>query len=155
LIRAHRVAILAAAALLVVIVGSVLATPRPAGEDPNGPLAASHEPEASEPGEAPPSAEDVAHAAERLQAHGIDAGTDLVADLAARYGVGGAVRVLAWADATGMTTDEIAALRDAGDGWGRIAHELGVSPGIGSIMGNAGGNGHGLGRDEAPGQQDD
>jgi hypothetical protein len=33
-------------------------------------------------------------------------------------------------------------------GWGQIAKDLGVSPGIGSIMGNGGGHG----RDGAPGQ---
>jgi hypothetical protein len=27
-------------------------------------------------------------------------------------------------------------MRDGGKGWGQIAHELGVSPGIGWIMGN-------------------
>jgi hypothetical protein len=35
-------------------------------------------------------------------------------------------------------------------GWGKIAKDLGFSPGIGSIMGNGGGHG----RDNAPGQQD-
>jgi hypothetical protein len=34
-------------------------------------------------------------------------------------------------------------------GWGRIAKDLGVNPGIGSIMGNGGGHG----RDNASGQQ--
>lgn len=38
---------------------------------------------------------------------------------------------------------------DSGMGWGRIAKELGFSPGIGAIMGNGGGHG----RDNAPGQQ--
>ena len=53
-----------------------------------------------------------------------------------------------------MEVEAIAAMRDGTDaepgmGWGRIAHELGVHPGIGSIMGN------GHGKDDAPGQQDE
>jgi hypothetical protein len=39
---------------------------------------------------------------------------------------------------------------ESGMGWGEIAKDLGVHPGIGSIMGNGGGHG----RDDAPGQQD-
>ena len=94
---------------------------------------------------------------DRLAAHGITVDEAQLTDLAGRYGVGGAVRLMAWAEETGMTVEEIAAMRD-GDGtpesvmgWGQIAHELGVHPGIGSIMGNGGGGG----RDAAPGQQDD
>ena len=67
------------------------------------------------------------------------------------------MRLSAWADATGMSVDEIAAMRDTGGtdgapmGWGRLAHELNeqgfdVRPGIGSIMGNGRGSG------EPPGQ---
>ena len=37
----------------------------------------------------------------------------------------------------------------SGMGWGRIARELGVHPGIGSIMGN----GHGPRPEDAPGQR--
>ena len=64
------------------------------------------------------------------------------------------MRVLAWSDELAMDVEEIAAMRDGTDaepgmGWGRIAHELGVHPGIGSIMGN------GHGKDDAPGQQQD
>jgi hypothetical protein len=36
-------------------------------------------------------------------------------------------------------------------GWGRIAKELGVHPGLGSIIGQGGGHGH----ENAPGQQKD
>jgi hypothetical protein len=39
----------------------------------------------------------------------------------------------------------------SGMGWGQIAKELGVHPGIGSIMGQGGGHG----RENAPGQQKD
>ena len=52
---------------------------------------------------------------------------------------------------------KIRAMRDgdgtegSGMGWGQIAKELGVHPGIGSIMGQGGGHG----RENAPGQQKD
>jgi hypothetical protein len=67
--------------------------------------------------------------------------------------VGGAVRVLAWADAEGIDVSVITAKRDGtetepGMGWGRIARDLGVHPGLGSIMGG------GQGREDAPGQQE-
>ena len=68
--------------------------------------------------------------------------------LAAKYGVGGAVRLEAWAKATGKTVAQLAAMRDGGMGWGAIAHQLekadsslNLSPGIGWIMGH--GHGHG------------
>ena len=88
----------------------------------------------------------------RLEARGIPFTDPQLADLATRYGLGGAVRVLAWSDETSLAVEEIAAMRDGSDtdpgmGWGRIAHELGVHPGIGSIMGN------GHGKEDAPGQQ--
>lgn len=81
----------------------------------------------------------------------------LLDELAAAYGVGGAVRILAWAadPDDDVTVESIRAMRDgdgtegSGMGWGRIARELGVHPGIGSIMGNGGGHG----RDDAPGQR--
>lgn len=75
-----------------------------------------------------------------------DAGIETTAEeftaLAADLGVGGAVRALAWADATeGETTaDEIATMRADGMGWGVIRKELdadgtlGLHPGIGWIM---------------------
>jgi hypothetical protein len=44
-------------------------------------------------------------------------------------------------------------MRADGMGWGQMARELDVHPGLGSIMGNGGGNGNGLGREGAPGQQ--
>ncbi|HEX5203777.1 MAG TPA: hypothetical protein VFW27_27945 [Actinoplanes sp.] len=143
--RSTRLAILVGS-LLVLVAGSALATqlPRP---NRTQTLAASQEPEA------PPSAEDLAHAADRLGAAGIQASAEQLADLAATYGLGGAVRLMAWADATGKSVDELRAMRDDGAGWGQMASELGVSPGIGSIMGQGANAAADHGRDSAPGQQ--
>ncbi len=63
------------------------------------------------------------------------------------------MRLLAWADATGMSLADLRAMRDDGAGWGQIAHDLGVSPGIGSIMGEGGDASGEHGRESAPGQQ--
>jgi hypothetical protein len=131
---------LAIGALLLIVAGSALASPAPRSSEPEL-LAASHEPEA------PPTAEDVAHAADRLAAHGISIPRDRLAELAATYGLGGAVRLAAWSDATGRSISDLRAMRDDGAGWGQMAHELGVHPGLGSIMGG------GHGREDAPGQQ--
>ncbi len=79
--------------------------------------------------------------------------SDQLQSLSADYGLGGAVRLLAWADATGMSLADLRALRDDGAGWGQIAHDLGVSPGIGSIMGQGDGAAGDHGRESAPGQQ--
>jgi hypothetical protein len=151
--RQNRIALLIAAVLVVAVSGTVLATRQgPTGGAPAAPAASG-----DDDGDGLSDASDVAHAAERLAAHGITVDEAQLNDLAGRYGVGGAVRLMAWAEETGMTVEDIAAMRD-GDGtpetvmgWGQIAHELGVHPGIGSIMGNGGGGG----RDAAPGQQDD
>ena len=69
--------------------------------------------------------------------------------MAAKYGVGGAVRLEAWADATGKSVTELGAMFDGGMGWGAIAKQLEhadsslhLSPGIGWIMGHGHGNGH-------------
>ena len=130
--------------LVVLVAGTALATQAPRlGQQ--GPATSSHEPEA------PPTAEDLAHAVDRLAAQGIDASAEQLSALAAEYGLGGAVRLLAWADATGMSVADLRAMRDGGAGWGKMAHELDVHPGLGSIMGNGGGHG----RDNAPGQQKD
>jgi hypothetical protein len=140
--RTNRFAIAAAAVLLLVLAGTTLATRAPAGEPAPGQLA--DEPEAPDP-------EGITHATERLNANDISVDEATVADLAAEYGVGGAVRVLAWSAETGVPVDDIRALRAEGKGWGVIARELGVHPGIGSVMGQGGGHG----RDNAPGQQKD
>jgi hypothetical protein len=115
--------------LLILVAGTALASQLPRDSSPRSPLAAS--PEA----EAPPTAEELGHAAERLAAHGINASTDQLAALAQDYGLGGAVRLLAWSKSTGKTVDELRAMRDGGSGWGVLARELGVHPGIGWIMG--------------------
>ena len=143
-----RVALLAATFLLVVIVSGALAGRLPVAEPAPDHVASSHEPQAENETDVPPTAEELAHAADRLSAHGIDADVAQLTDLAARYGLGGAVRLVAWSDETGLAVEELAAMHDAGQGWGQIAHELGVHPGIGSIMGNGGGHG----RENAPGQ---
>ena len=143
--RSTRIAVFTAT-LFILVGGTALATQLPRATQ-QGPLAASHQ---EEP-EAPPTAEDLAHALDRLQAHDIAATEGQLSNLAADYGLGGAVRLFAWADATGISIADLRARHDAGEGWGQIAKDLGVSPGIGSIMGNGGGHG----RDSAPGQQKD
>ena len=157
--RGTRTALLAGAALLLVASGTVMATRPPVNDAQPAQLTVDGE-------DAAPSAEDLAHAADRLRAHDIDVDDAAFSDLAARYGVGGAVRVLAWASNPDddVTIETITAMRDgdgsegSGMGWGQIARELGMHPGLGSIMGigggNGGGNGNGHGRENAPGQQD-
>jgi hypothetical protein len=129
--RTTRLA-LGAGVLIILVSGTALASQLPRDSSPRSPLAAS--PGAETPDD-PPTAEELAHASERLAAHGINASTDQLATLAQDYGLGGAVRLLAWSKSTGMSVDELRAMRDSGRGWGGIARELGVSPGIGSIMG--------------------
>ena len=150
--RGNRIALVGGAVLLLAVSGTVLATRQPPiANEPSG-LAQDGEEDA------PPTAEDLAHAADRLRANDIAVDDAVLSDLATRYGLGGAVRVLAWAaDADDdVSVESITVMRDgdgtegSGMGWGRIAKDLGVHPGIGSIMGNGGGHG----RDNAPGQQD-
>ena len=148
--RVNRIALLAAAVLILLAAGSVLANRSTARDVPAAP-ASSHEPGADGEADAPPTAEDLARVEEPLLANGIPFDESVLNDLAARYGVGGAVRVLAWSQAADMDVVAITAKRDgtdteAGMGWGRIAKELDVHPGIGEIMGN------GHGRDSAPEQ---
>lgn len=143
--RTNRIAILAALTLLVAATGTVLATRSPqSAQQPAGPQA-----DEGDDAEGAPDADALARAAERLDELGIPAET--LGDYAERYGLGGAVRLHAWADATGMPVEDIAALRD-GDGetpmgWGRLARDLGVHPGIGWVMGN------GRGAGDPPGQE--
>jgi hypothetical protein len=82
---------------------------------------------------------------------GITTDASALTGLADTYGMGGAVRILAFADAAGVDPAEVTALRDAGMGWRQIARELGIDlgPGIGWIM-----NGHGqdqTDKDKGPG----
>lgn len=158
---------LAAGALALLVVGGVLAAPSERGRERMAPVAASHQPaspgeQVDEPevqtqdeDEGPPSQELLDRVVGRLADAGITTDADTVAALAADHGVGGAVRLLAWADESGLSTTELADRFAAGMGWGEIAAELDLHPGIGSIMGNAGGNGNGggHGRANAPGQQ--
>lgn len=135
----NRIAVFGALALLIALAGSALANRAPQVPDEPAQLTSSHgvEPEGEAQDEAQRT-EGAAVARDRLSEAGIEADAAEFDALAERYGVGGAVRLYAWADATGMTVDEIAALRDGADqpvGWGRIAKDLGVHPGIGSIMG--------------------
>lgn len=154
--------IVAALALLLIAGGTAFATRSTTGEEHRAP-AASHapqSPEADDPSESPEAKDaDPAdggaqltddHAAalvDLLAAQGIDATADELKTLAETYGVGGAVRLEAWAKATGKTVDELAAMFDGGMGWGAIAKQLeaedaslDLSPGIGWIMGHGHGN---------------
>ena len=131
--RGTRIALLAAAAVLVAGAGGALAQRDRTAEPQPHRVASSHEPD---PQDTAPEALD--HAVDRLADHGIEVETAAFEGLAAAYGVGGAVRLAAWSDASGLSVDELRAMRDDGMGWGQIANELDLHPGIGSIMG--GGN---------------
>jgi hypothetical protein len=146
--RINRLAVLAALVLLVLAAGTVLGVGRPpaTSDAPAGPQADEHESDAQDAEDEAEDADDVdgaEKARERLEDAQIPVADDFDA-LVESYGVGGAVRLSAWADATGITVGELRDMRDAGGengepmGWGRMARELGVHPGIGSIMG--GGN---------------
>lgn len=150
--RTNRIALLAALTLALAAAGTVLATRSPqAGPQDAGP----HADEADEAAEAGA----ITHAIDRLAENQIEVGDEAAfEELAGRYGLGGAVRLHAWADATGMSVDELATMRDTGGpdgapmGWGRLAKDLrdqgfDVRPGVGSIMGG----GRGAGEDP-PGQ---
>ena len=146
--RINRIAVLAALALVIAATGTVMATRAPAADDRPAELADSHDAEPlTDDAEEAPDAEALARVRQRLADAEITATDAEIADLAGRYGLGGAVRLFAWSKETGKSVAEIARLRD-GDGegaeplgWGRIARELGVHPGIGSIMGNGRSNG--------------
>jgi hypothetical protein len=126
------------------------------GSDPSASAKPSEAPEASElaesseaadASEAPqgsPAAAELARVLADLQAAGIPATADELQKLVAQVGVGGAVRVFAFAKASGQTPDEILALFESGKGWGEIAKELNltVGPGIGGIMSQGHSQGH-------------
>ena len=146
--RTNRIALMAAAVLLVVVSGTVLATRAPSAPSQPGQVTQDEE-------DAPPTADEIAHAAERLRAKEITVDDAVFNELVTAYGVGGAVRIMAWSNGDPAVIADIRAKRDgdgtegSGMGWGRIAKDMGVNPGIGSIMGNGGGHG----RDNAPGQE--
>jgi hypothetical protein len=145
------IVILVAGLLLVAaMAGAVLATRQQPTNEPQAPLAQDPSPAA----EAPPTAEELQRVVDRLANAGVTTDADTVAGLAADHGVGGAVRLLWWSSESGTSVDELVAMR-TGDadtppmGWGQIAKELGLHPGIGSVMGG------GHGRENAPGQNRD
>jgi hypothetical protein len=152
------------AALLLVVTGSAFAVAGGQSADHRSPVAASHQPaQPTDSAETQDEADEAEGATpsdallSRLEdATGHDAAE--IAALAADYGVGGAVRILAWADATGQDAGAIGALFDGGMGWGEIARELdpddelGLSPGIGSVMGNGASAAASHGQATAPGQ---
>ena len=130
--------VLAALVLMALAAGTALAARQPSADHGRSPLAASPaaSPAAEDLDEAEePMTTDTAEAlVERLRAAGLETDAATLMALAADHGVGGAVRLLGWAQETGRGVDEIAAMRDDGMGWGRIAKELGVHPGIGQWM---------------------
>jgi hypothetical protein len=94
---------------------------------------------------------------ERLGNAGITTDTTELDTLADTQGLGGAVRILAWAESAGIDPSEILAMRDEGMGWGEIRRALEADhpdadfhPGIGWIMGGHG-EGHGGGNGWGPG----
>jgi hypothetical protein len=146
--RTFRLAGLTALALLLAAAGAVVAVRAPDATGGPAPLAQDGD-------ETPPTAEELAHAADRLAANDLEVADEVLSELAGQYGLGGAVRIVAWSDGNADRMARIREMRD-GDGtegsemgWGQVAKELGEHPGIGSIMGQGGGHG----RDDAPGQQ--
>jgi hypothetical protein len=142
-IRVGLVALL----LVGVLAGSALAAQHPGASKVPGEAATSEAPET------PPTAAELARAVDRLKAHDITATAAQLGTLADKFGLGGAIRLMAWSKSTGKTIAELSAMRDAGKGWGEIGHELAVSPGIGWIMGN--GHAVGKGNADAPGLKKD
>ena len=172
--------IVAVLALLLLVVGTAFAVRNPAGVEHRSPVAASHQPSSShapdvdenEPENEPedadngaPSGQLLAMLHERLTTAGLDTDDATLTALIEANGVGGAIRLLAWADATGTSVEDLQQMRDDGAGWGQIAQQLdsdgslGLSPGIGVIM--SGGHGASAdahaahGRGMAPGQNRD
>ena len=153
-------------ALVLLAAGSALAGMNPRAIEHRSPVAASHDPEPSEAAKsknpepkesaepkdestgAVPSAAELDRLVKQLETAGISASPTTLSPLIAKYGVGGAVRVLSFADASGKTAAEIEKMRDDGLGWGQIAQQLNaggslnLKPGIGWIMSGGHGNGH-------------
>src|SRR6266571_5601766 len=127
--RYLRVA-LAVLALVIVVAGTALAN-RGKADEHRSPLAASHEPEtsAAEKADTESSSDAISNKLlDRIVAsladQGITTDADTLRTWAEKYGVGGAVRLLTWADASGKSSSELAGMRDSGMGWGAIAHKL-------------------------------
>ena len=101
--------------------------------------------EAAEPADtpgAPLSAVDAGRFVARLKTAGITVSASDFAAMAAKAGVGGAVRVVAFAKQSGKSAADILAMFQGGQGWGQIAHTLGLNSGIGWIMSGGHGKGH-------------
>lgn len=101
--------------------------------------------EAAEPADtpgAPLSAVDAGLFVARLKAAGITVSASDFAAMAAKVGAGGAVRVFAFAKQSSKSAADILAMFQGGQGWGQIAHTLGLNPGIGGIMSGGHGKGH-------------
>jgi hypothetical protein len=154
----------AVGALSIVVVATALAAPSNRGSVEMVPFGASHQASpgerANEADDGPPSAELLDKLVTRLGEAGVNANRGDIEALAADYGVGGAVRLLVWAQESGVSTGDLAAMFDAGTGWGEIARQLNgdndalsLHPGLGSVMGGGNGNGKALGHANAPGQQ--
>ena len=162
--RSARISV-AVLALLLLVVGSALANRSPVADEHRSPVAASQEPspgaasdksdkkggDADEAEDAadttPPSQAQLDRLIDLLKTAGITATPEQLSALITKYGVGGAVRVLAWAH--DGDTSQVTALRDQGLGWGEIARQLNEAdssanfrPGIGWIMSGGHGGGH-------------
>ena len=140
--------------LALILVASAAVVVTRALETPGGEASQSAEPEESakpeesaepeENSDSVPTADEIAHAGDRLAANGFEVSDELLTELATNYGVGGAVRIVAWSQANPDRMADLRVMRDgdgsegSGMGWGQIAKDLGVHPGIGSIMGNGG-----------------
>ncbi len=156
--------VIAVLALSLLVAGSVLATKGGKSAEHRSPVAASHQPESSEAEKADtdtaadgaPSDKLLGRLVDRLADAGIETDAETLAALAADHGVGGAVRVVTWADASGMDVVDLAAMFDSGMGWGAIAHQLmeddpslDLSPGIGWVIGRGHGKGNANGHGQA------
>jgi hypothetical protein len=93
---------------------------------------------------------------ELLDDAGVTTDTAELDEFADEFGLGGAVRILWWAEAADVEPSVIAEMRDEGMGWGQIRKALAeehedfdLGPGIGPVMG---GNGQGHGQGQAQGQ---
>ena len=142
MIRRHRLALLGALALVIVLAGTTFATRSPVADPGSTQLA--------DEGEVPDEAA-LERIVDRLGSTGLETSPEALGALAAEHGVGGAVRILAWTKDGTVSIEDVERRRAEGLGWGEIARELGTEPGIGSVMGNGGGHG----RANAPGQQKD
>lgn len=142
----------AIAVALALAAGGVLARADNAPTSPQ--VLADESPEAS-PGASPDaqsealSEQNVTRIVGLLEDAGVVTEADAFTALAADLGVGGAVRALAWANATedGTTAEDIVTMRADGMGWGVIRKELdpdgelGLRAGIGWIMRGASSSG--------------